>query len=415
MSEKEVAPNRSPLISRRQALKGSSIAAVTSLVAATSGLETANAVSRERFEFHGVHQPGVTTRVQSHLAFGVFDVSTLSTEAFRSLLIEWSAAGERLMQGRELAGSLDPVFPPADTGETAELSAAGLTLTLGFGPSLFDRRFGLRTKRPIALVKLPDFPGDRLEPRLSGGDLCVQACADDATVALHAIRNLARLGVGTVTLRSLQLGSGQTSTPHVGAKTPRNLLGFKDGTNNLRANDQNQMNSHVWVGPDADQPWMVGGTYMVARRIRVHLEQWASLPLEDQELTIGRFRHSGAPLTGRREHDPLNFAKLDIFGAPVIAADAHVRVASRSANDGAVVLRRGYNFADGVDQRTGEIDAGLMFICFQRDPRRQFITLQATLASEDALSKYTTHTGSAIFACPPGAARGTYVGHHLFG
>lgn len=242
----------------------------------------------------------------------------------------------------------------------------------------------------------------------------MQACSDDATVALHAVRNLARIALGALTLRSLQTGAGQTSSSSTAVATPRNLLGFKDGTNNLRVHDRHDMDAHVWVRAESDQSWMHAGTYLVMRRIRIHLEEWSSLPLETQQVTIGRVRASGAPLSGKREHDGIDFAKLDIFGAPVITANAHVRVASAHENAGAVILRRGYNFADGIDPRTGELNAGLLFICFQRDPRSQFVALQSNLASNDALSRYTTHVGSGIFACPPGPARGEFVGQHLF-
>jgi deferrochelatase/peroxidase EfeB len=414
MSDSNERSDSPRIISRRQALKGTSLAAVASLAAAGAGLEFASAASGERVAFHGVHQSGISTRVQKHLAFAAFDVASSSQAALRRVLEDWTRAASELVEGHELSGSSDPVYPAGDTGESADLGAAALSLTFGFGPSLFDHRFQLASKRPASLVELPVFPGDDLDPLRSGGDLCVQACADDPTVAFHAVRNLARLALGAVSLRYVQFGSGQTSTPRKGVTTPRNLLGFKDGTNNVRTDDAAAMAKHVWVPANSDQSWMTGGTYLVARRIRVHLEEWASLPLEDQQLAIGRFRASGAPLTGHRERDPLNFAKLDVFGAPVIAADAHVRVASAQANNGAVILRRGYNFADGVDPMTGELDAGLMFISFQRDPRRQFVTLQTSLASQDALSKYTTHTASAIFACPPGVARGEFIGQQLF-
>jgi deferrochelatase/peroxidase EfeB len=399
------------LISRRQALKSSSLAAVTGLIATAAGSEYSSA--NEHHPFHGQHQQGIVTRQQSQLAFGVFDITTTSKQELLEVLREWSLASELLIHGRSL-GSLDPAYPPIDTGETEGVESSALTLTFGIGPSVFDGRFGLGAKRPRSLVNLPAFPGDRLDPLRTGGDLCIQACANDATVSLHAVRNLARIGVGVVAMRSLQLGAGQTSSPSRTSSSPRNLLGFRDGTNNLSVSNHVDMDQHVWVGAESDQPWMVGGTYLVARRIRIHLEEWSSLPLETQQISIGRFRSSGAPLSGHKEHDKLDFRKLDIFGAPVITANAHVRVSSAEANNGAVILRRGFNFADGVDPRTGELDAGLMFICFQRDPRGQFIALQTNIAANDALSRYTTHVGSGIFACPPGATRGEFVGQHLF-
>lgn len=407
MSESDL-PRR---VTRRTALKGTTAAAAAALA---STLVASGSQADTRYAFHGTHQAGVTTPIQDHLAFATFDVTDATRAQLVALLRTWSDAAARYVEGAELASAADPYLPPTDTGETIGLSAAGLSLTFGFGPSLFDDRFGLARRRPTALIDLPPFPGDDLDPLRSGGDLCVQACANDPVVAFHAVRNLARLGLGTVALRYLQLGSGRTSTSSASETTPRNLLGFKDGTNNLKADSSSAMDEHVWVDDASDQPWMVGGTYLVARRVRTHLEDWSSQALTTQEMTIGRFRDSGAPLTGRREHDPLRLNAVDHFGLPVIPATAHVRVAAPVNNDGARILRRGFNFTDGVDPVTGELDAGLMFLCFQKDPARQFVTLQNNLALQDALSNYVTHTGSGIFACPPGAPRGTWIGSQLF-
>ncbi len=403
--------NQDRRISRRSALKGTTAAAAAALASAATVTQSGAAT---RHSFHGRHQSGVTTPIQDHLAFATFDITDGQRADVVSLLQSWSAAAAIYVEGHELPVSSDPYVPSTDTGEAIGLSASGLTLTFGFGPSLFDDRFGLGTKRPGALIDLPPFPGDDLDPQRSGGDLCVQACANDPLVAFHAVRNLARLGLGVVALRYLQMGSGRTSTSTTTTTTPRNLLGFKDGTNNLTASSASAMDQHVWVGDDSDQSWMVHGTYLVARRVRTHLEEWSSLALYTQEQVIGRFRASGAPLTGRHEHDPLRLTAVDHFGLPVIPATAHVRVAAPINNDGARILRRGFNFTDGVDPVTGELDAGLMFICFQRDPARQFVTLQNNLSQSDALSNYVTHTGSGIFACPPGAARGGWVGQQLF-
>ncbi|MBV9685053.1 MAG: Dyp-type peroxidase [Solirubrobacterales bacterium] len=63
----------------------------------------------------------------------------------------------------------------------------------------------------------------------------------------------------------------------------------------------------------------------------------------------------------------------------------------------------------------GAVAAGQLFICFQRDPRAQFIPMQTRLALNDLLNEHTKHMGSAIFACRPGAPRGGFVGQGLFG
>jgi deferrochelatase/peroxidase EfeB len=267
-------------------------------------------------------------------------------------------------------------------------------------------------KRPAALKPLPPLPGDELSPAESGGDICVQACSDDPQVAFHAIRNLARIGRGTVAMRWSQLGFGRTSTTSRSQDTPRNLMGLKDGTANIKAEDTEAMERFVWVG-DEGPGWMEGGSYMVARRIRMLLEVWDRASLQDQERTIGRHKYSGAPLGGKDEFEPLPLDEQR-NGHPLIPVDSHVRLASAKENSGARILRRGYSFTDGVDESLGELEAGLFFICFQRDPAKQFVPIQERLGQVDALNEYIKHVGSALFAVPPGAKPGGYIGERLF-
>jgi len=364
--------------------------------------------------FHGVHQAGIDTAAQDRLHFAAFDLVTSSRAELRELLREWSRAAAEMTAG-ELVGSANSVqpAPPDDTGETVGLLPSRLSVTFGFGPSLFGRRgLGLRRRRPAALAAIPPLPGDELGDRESGGDLCVQACSDDPQVAFHAVRNLARIGRGAVVMRWSQLGFGRTSTTSRHQDTPRNLMGFKDGSANIRAEDAEAMRRFVWVGSGGSPAWMRGGTYMVTRRIRMLLEIWDRSPLEDQEATIGRDKYEGAPLGGTKESDPLDL-DAERGGEPAIPADAHVRLASASFNDGERILRRGYSFTDGVDESLGELEAGLFFICFQRDPRRQFVPIQRHLGESDALGEYIKHVGSAVFAIPPGAPEGGYVGETL--
>jgi deferrochelatase/peroxidase EfeB len=304
-----------------------------------------------------------------------------------------------------------PLAPPEDTGETVGLLPSRLTVTFGFGPSLFEKPgLGLRGKRPASLQALPPLPGDELNQAESGGDICVQACSDDPQVAFHAIRNLARIGRGTVAMRWSQLGFGRTASTSRSQDTPRNLMGMKDGTANIRAEDGEAMERFVWVG-DEGPGWMQGGSYLVARRIRMLLEVWDRAPLQNQERTIGRHKYSGAPLGGSEEFEPLPLDEQR-NGHPVIPADAHVRLASAKENDGTRILRRGYSFTDGVDESLGELEAGLFFISFQRNPE-QFVAIQRRLGSMDALNEYIKHVGSALFAVPPGATPGGYVGEGL--
>jgi deferrochelatase/peroxidase EfeB len=365
--------------------------------------------------FFGRHQAGIATPAQDRLHFAVFDLLSEDRAALEELLREWTRAAAEMSAG-EMVGDVnaEPPAPPDDSGETVGLLPSSLTVTFGFGPSLFERRgLGLAGERPAALKPIPALPGDELDPAESGGDLCVQACSEDPQVAFHAIRNLARIGRGTVAIRWSQLGFGRTSTTSRSQDTPRNLLGMKDGTANIRAEDSAAMDRFVWV--DGEGPgWMRGGSYMVTRRIRMLLEVWDRASLEDQEQTIGRHKYSGAPLGRGDEFDPLYLGARNPDGTPTIPADAHVRLASAQVN-GERILRRGYSFTDGVDESLAELEAGLFFICFQRDPERQFVAIQRRLGSHDALNEYIKHVGSAVFAVPPGARRGGYVGETLLG
>jgi deferrochelatase/peroxidase EfeB len=366
--------------------------------------------------FYGEHQAGIDTPAQDRLHFAAFDLVTDSPGELREMLREWSRAATEMTEG-QMIGDANGVLlaPPDDTGETVGLLPSSLTVTFGFGPSLFEKRgLGLARKRPAELRPIPPLPGDELNELESGGDLCVQACSDDPQVAFHAIRNLARIGRGTVVMRWSQLGFGRTSTTSRSQDTPRNLMGMKDGTANIRAEDTDAMRRFVWLGGGDGPAWMRGGSYMVTRRIRMLLEVWDRSSLEDQEQTIGRHKYSGAPLGERDEFDPLDL-DAERGGEPVIPANAHVRLASASVNGGERILRRGYSFTDGVDESLGELEAGLFFIAFQRDPEKQFIPIQRRLGSSDALNEYIKHVGSAIFAVPPGAQRGGYVGETLLG
>ncbi|MGW5254324.1 iron uptake transporter deferrochelatase/peroxidase subunit [Streptomyces sp. NPDC004012] len=349
-------------------------------------------------QFHGAHQAGIATPVQDRLHFAAFDVKTDDRAEFVQLLKDWTEAARRMTAGRTVGegayGGLAEA-PPDDTGEALGLKPSRLTLTIGFGPSLFEK-FGLRDRRPQALVDLPPFPGDNLDRSRTGGDLCVQACADDPQVAVHAIRNLARIGFGKVAIRWSQLGFGKTSSTTPDAQTPRNLMGFKDGTRNIAGTETDRLKKFVWVQDgdgDRNSAWMTGGSYLVARRIRMNIETWDRTSLQEQEDVFGRDKGEGAPVGKAKEHD-----------APFLKAmkpDAHVRLAHPESNNGITILRRGYSFTDGTDG-LGRLDAGLFFLAYQRDPRKGFVPLQRRLSASDALNEYIQHVGSAVFAVPPG-------------
>ncbi|MFD9358540.1 iron uptake transporter deferrochelatase/peroxidase subunit [Streptomyces sp. NPDC060031] len=347
--------------------------------------------------FHGEHQSGIATAVQDRLHFAAFDVKTKSRDELVKLLKDWTEAARLMTSGHPVGeggyGGL-PEAPPDDTGEALGLKASRLTLTIGFGPGLFAKdRFGLEGKRPEALIELEQFPGDSLDPARSGGDLCVQACADDPQVAVHAIRQLARIGFGKVAVRWSQLGFGKTSSTTPDEQTPRNMMGFKDGTRNISGTDAAGLEKHVWVGAGDGSDWLTGGSYLVARRIRMHIETWDRTSLQEQEDIIGRDKGEGAPAGKSKERDE-PFLKA-------MKPDAHVRLAHPDSNNGVTILRRGYSFTDGTDG-LGRLDAGLFFLAYQRDVRKGFVPLQRQLSKNDSLNEYIQHVGSAVFAVPPG-------------
>jgi deferrochelatase/peroxidase EfeB len=404
-------------LSRRRLLGGvAGLGIINAAGVALAGCTTnAAPIQHQIVAFHGAHQAGITTDIQDRLAFAAFDLTTTRREDLQRLLKIWTAAAEAMTRGAMVPGdSHADEMPPADTGEAVGLPPTHLTVTVGFGPSLFDGRFGLAPRRPAALVELPALPGEMLDPARSGGDIGIQACANDPQVAFHAVRNLARLGRGTVVTRWTQLGFGRTSATGAAQETPRNLMGFKDGTRNIRSDDSAALDKHVWVGTEAGQEWMRGGSYLVARRIRMFVETWDRDRLSDQESVFGRAKYTGAPLSGRTEFENPDFKARTAGGELTIPDNAHIRLAAFENNDGLRILRRGYSFTDGIDPRTGTLDAGLFFISFQKDPA-QFITLQRKLGKNDALNEYIRHVSSALFACPqgvPDAAR--YWGHALF-
>ena len=395
------APSRRSLIGWGGAGLALGAAAAGGAVAMTrtgNDVDPAAAETGAAVAFHGTHQAGIATAVQDRLHFAAFDVKTDDRAEFVQLLKDWTQAAARMTAGQTVGegayGGLAEA-PPDDTGEALGLKPSRLTLTIGFGPSLFGK-FDLADRRPEALVDLPAFSGDNLDKARSDGDLCIQACADDPQVAVHAIRNLARIGFGKVAIRWSQLGFGKTSSTTPDAQTPRNLMGFKDGTRNIAGTETARLQKFVWAdekdnGPDS--AWMTGGSYLVARRIRMNIETWDRTSLQEQEDIFGRDKGEGAPVGKAKEHDK-PFLKA-------MKPDAHVRLAHPDSNDGVTILRRGYSFTDGTDG-LGRLEAGLFFLAYQRDVRKGFIPLQRNLSRSDALNEYIQHVSSAVFAVPPG-------------
>ncbi|HEY2132427.1 MAG TPA: iron uptake transporter deferrochelatase/peroxidase subunit [Acetobacteraceae bacterium] len=380
--------------------------------------------------FYGPHQAGIATPQPPHSYFAAFDLVTAKRDDVVAMLRAWTDAAARLTAGQTAKPMGQDLTVAAPDGGTAlDLAPGHLTLTFGFGPGLFVKdgkdRYGLAAQRPQALVDMPRFNGDELQPERTGGDISVHACADDPQIAFHAVRELTRLAYDAAQLRWAQSGF----LPDVpNNQTPRNLMGFKDGTNNAMpgavptAEVPKTFDEVVWVG-DEGPAWMRGGSYQVVRRIRISLEHWDRTGVDLQEEVIGRHKYSGAPIGKTHETDLLELDRADKDGNPVIADSAHVRLGAPAMNDGAQIMRRGYSYNDGVSftaerwppWRQGMLyDSGLFFIAYQRDPRTGFIKIYQNMSKLDAMNQYTTHTGGGLFACLPGVREGEYIGQKFF-
>ncbi|ARF56471.1 iron uptake transporter deferrochelatase/peroxidase subunit [Streptomyces gilvosporeus] len=347
-------------------------------------------------------QAGITTPLQAKGHLVAFDLTPGSgRKEAAALLRRWSRTAEELMAGHA---------PHADTGVALDAGPSSLTVTFGFGHSFFDRT-GLTKHRPSQLDPLPDFSADALDPRRSNGDLWIQIGADDALVAFHALRALQKEAAGTARLRWQMNGFNRTPGATAQPMTARNLMGQVDGTNNPKPSDPD-FDARIFVGRDTEQAWMRGGSYAVVRRIRMLLDEWEKQPLHKQEKVIGRRKSNGAPLTGGSETTPMRLDANGPDGLPVIPADAHARVAAPESNQGAAMLRRPFSFHDGF-RDDGAPDAGLLFVCWQADPLRAFTQIQRKLDRGDALSVFLRHEASGLYAVPPAAEAGDYVGRPL--
>ena len=374
--------------------------------------------------FWGEHQAGITTPMQSHTYFMAFDLVTTKREDVIALLKAWTEAAAKMTQGPATVDvNPKPDTIPQDSGATLGLPASRMTVTFGFGLGLFEKdgvdRYGLAQRRPAALADLPKFTGDQLVPERTGGDLSVQICANDPQVVEYAIRRMASLANGVAKIRWAQPGFSGGFKPD---ETPRNQMGFKDGTMNVSTKDGKAMKQIVWAG-DENPAWMRGGSYMVIRPTRIALEHWDQMKLGFQEETVGRQKYSGAPIGKLHEFDALEPNAVDKEGNPITAENSHAAMAAPENNDGAQILRRAYSYDNGVAQiaerwppwrQAMTFDAGLLFQCYQRDPRTGFSKIFEKMAKFDMLNQFTTVVGSGLFAIPSGAKPGEYIGQRLF-
>lgn len=420
MNEKTKAGSAGGIVSRRALLKGAVASALTLPAIGHASQHSEAAHNPEdrvdlshRHAFYGTGgQAGIETPPQRHIMFMTFDLTTQNPRDLQILLARWSSAIAQMMRG-ETIGQIEPLRTSgvgSDTGEAMDLGPSSLTVTVGLGPRIFSDALGLAGKKPPLMRELISLPSDNFNPAFTGGDLSIQACADDPQVAYHAVRNLARIAksLGAATTRWSVLGFGRASAGK-GQSTPRNLFGFKDGTRNIT--EKADFKRHVWID-DGGPAWQQQGTYQVVRKIRMHIENWDTDRVSDQNNVFGRHKLSGAPLSGKKEFDPPDFHAKDSSGELVIPATAHISLAAHENNQGVRILRRSYNYTDGLNN-LGLLDAGLLFVSYQNDPAH-FERLQARLGAADALNEYISHIGSAVFFVPPAPAEGSYIGADLF-
>ncbi|MFG3038591.1 iron uptake transporter deferrochelatase/peroxidase subunit [Streptomyces sp. NPDC048330] len=370
----------------------------------SGGAPALTSVGATEVMFHGKHQAGITTPLQSRGHLVAFDLAPgAGRKEAAALLRRWSVTAKALMAGRAPAG---------DTGIALDAGPSSLTVTFGFGRTFFDRT-GLTARRPSALDPLPAFSSDALDAKRSEGDLWVQIGADDALVAFHALRALQKDAGDAARVRWQMNGFNRSAGATAKPMTARNLMGQVDGTGNPKPTDPDfDRRIFVPAGADGADAWMVGGSYAVVRRIRMLLDDWEKLPRDGQEKVIGRRKSDGAPLSGGTETTALDLDKRGPDGKTVIPDNAHSRISAPEQNGGAAMLRRPFSFHDGIGP-DGTPDAGLLFVCWQADPLRGFVPVQRKLDRGDALSEFIRHEASGLFAVPGGPAEGEYVGQRL--
>ncbi|MDF3283937.1 iron uptake transporter deferrochelatase/peroxidase subunit [Gordonia sp. N1V] len=394
-------------VNRRSFLRGA--AAGTAGTALTAGLiaggVTADARSTDSgpsesdsYPFHSEHQSGILTPgpadKQAFSAVAAFDVVDGTSRADLVDLMKTLTTRARTLTAGGAPTDSGVSAPPADSDVLGpQMPADGLTTTLGMGASLFDDRFGLASSKPVQLKPMRVFPDDSPDPAWMHGDLSLQLCANHPDTIHHAIRDITRHTRGAMQIRWKIEGYNSPPRP---SGTARNLLGFKDGTANPTGSEAQSL---VWVDDPREPRWARGGSYQVVRLIRMLVEFWDRVSINEQENMFGRRRDTGAPLDGNAEFDTPNYA-ADPKGT-VIPLDAHIRIANprTPATENQRLIRRSYNYDLGVDAN-GNIQAGHVFLAYQQDVVRQFETIQLRLVGEPLIDYVQPFGGGYFFVVP---------------
>ncbi|SNY79449.1 iron uptake transporter deferrochelatase/peroxidase subunit [Enterobacter sp. CC120223-11] len=400
--------------SRRRLLKN--IGALGGALALTGGCPVAHAAKPQsapgtlspdaRMEtqpFHGQHQAGVLTPQQASMMIVAFDVLASDKSDLVRLFKLLTDRITFLTTGGPAPDTPNPRLPPMDSGILGPYIAPdNLTITVSVGQSLFDERFGLATLAPKKLQRMTRFPNDSLDAALCHGDLLLQICANTQDTVIHALRDIIKHSPDLLSVRWKREGFiSDHAARSKGKETPVNLLGFKDGTANPDSKDAKLMDEVVWVTDGQGEPaWSVGGSYQAVRIIQFHVEFWDRTPLKEQQTIFGRDKHSGAPLGMKEEHDVPDYAK-DPNG-DVIALDSHIRLANPRTPEtqSSLMMRRGYSYSLGVSN-SGQLEMGLLFVCYQHDLEKGFLAVQKRLNGE-ALEEYIKPIGGGYFFVLPG-------------
>lgn len=399
--------------SRRRLLKG--MGALGGAMALTGGCPVAHAAkpvaaaghsptAREETQpFYGEHQAGVLTPQQAAMMLVAFDVLASDRTELERLFRLLTDRIAFLTQGGPAPQTPNPRLPPMDSGILGPyISPDNLTMTVSVGHALFDARFGLAAQAPKKLQPMTRFPNDSLDAALCHGDLLIQICANTQDTVIHALRDIIKHTPDLLSVRWKREGFiSDHAARSKGKETPVNLLGFRDGTANPNSSDDKLMNDIVWVTDGQGEPhWALGGTYLAVRIIQFRVEFWDRTPLKEQQTIFGRDKHSGAPLGMAHEHDEPDYQR-DPDGE-VIALDSHIRLANPRTPEtqSSLMMRRGYSYSLGVTA-SGQLDMGLLFVCYQHDLEKGFLTVQKRLNGE-ALEEYVKPIGGGYFYTLPG-------------